>query len=47
MIFPYFWDSYLLSYGEFVDIKIKLRVQIAATATADNLGQQGQPIISR
>ena len=25
--FLYFWDSYLLSYGEFVDIKITFRVQ--------------------
>ena len=27
LIFLYFWESYFLSYGEFGDIKIKLRVQ--------------------
>ena len=42
-----FWDPYFLSYGEFAYIKIKLRVQVAATATADNLGQRGQSIIFR
>ena len=32
--FLYFWDSYFLSYSEFVDIKIKLRVQALRPALA-------------
>ena len=32
-------------YGEFGDIKIKLRVEVTAIAAADNLGQRGQSII--
>ena len=34
-------------YGEFGDIKIKLRVEVTAIAAADNLGQRGQSIILR
>ena len=51
MIFSYFWDSYFFSFGEFGDIKIKLRMQVTATAAASrsdvNLGQRGQSIILR
>ena len=47
----FFWDSYLFSYGEFGDIKIKLRVQVTAIAAASrsdvNLSQRGQSIILR
>ena len=42
-----FSDSDLFSYGEFGDIKNKLRVEVNATAAADNLGQRGQSIILR
>ena len=34
MIVSYFWDSYFLSYGEFVDIKMKLRGQALQPALA-------------
>ena len=47
VIFSYFLDSYFFSYGEFGDIKIKVRVEVTAIAAADNLGQRGQSIILR
>ena len=34
VIFSYFWDSYFLSYGEFSDIKMILRVQALRPALA-------------
>ena len=48
VIFSYFSDSYFFSYGEFGDIRsIKLRVEVTASAGADNSGQRGQSIILR
>ena len=34
VIFSYFWDSYFLSYGEFVEFIMKLRVQALLAALA-------------
>ena len=47
VIFSYFRIHIFFSYGEFGDIKIKLRVEVTAIAAADNLGQRGQSIILR
>ena len=47
MFFVFFGFIFFYSYGEFGDIKIKLRVEVTAIAAADNLGQRGQSIILR
>ena len=45
--FRIFRINIFFSYGEFGDIKIKLRVEVTTIAAADNLGQRGQSIILR